>query len=179
MKPDCIWHVARSSGLLNAVEFLFMQHRSTGTPAQIGLVPNPLVPNPLADEPDNSEAPARMIHPENVVSIHPYFRVKPGKMAEAKNLLSQMVSRTATEEANLYYDFTINGDVVFCREAYVEAEGLLKHLENVGPVLAEYLKLADVLRVEVHGTAASLGKLKGPLAGLKPEWFVFERGVSR
>ena len=122
---------------------------------------------------------AQMIQPEKVVSIHPYFRVKAGKLAEARDFLGQMVTRTSQETANLYYDFTLNGDVVFCREAYEGAEGLLKHLENVGPVLGEFLKIAEVLRVEVHGAQADLEKLKGPLAGLKPEWFVFECGVSR
>ena len=120
-----------------------------------------------------------MISRESVVSIHPYFRVKPGKMAEARDFLSQMVARTTAETANLYYDFTIKGDVVFCREAYVGADGLLKHIENVGPVLAEFLKIADVLRVEIHGAATSLEKLKGPFANLNPEWFVFECGVTR
>ena len=90
-----------------------------------------------------------------------------------------MVAQTLTESANLFYDFTINGDVVFCREGYVDAEGLLTHVESVGPILGEFLKIADVLRVEVHGTNANLEKLKGPLAGLKPEWFVFECGVVR
>ncbi|HTL57059.1 MAG TPA: hypothetical protein VL361_15360 [Candidatus Limnocylindrales bacterium] len=120
-----------------------------------------------------------MIHPEKVVTIHPYFRVFPGKMTQVKELLRQMVARTLTETANLYYDFTINGDVVFCREAYVGAEGLLTHVENIRPLLAEVLKLADVLRLEVHGTSANLEKVKGPLATLKPEWFVFECGVVR
>lgn len=118
-----------------------------------------------------------MIHPENVVSIHPYFRVEPGKLEEARQLLRQMVARTSCEPANLYYDFTVNGDVVFCREAYSQAEGLLKHVENVGPVLAEFLKIAQVVRVEVHGAGSELDKLRGPLAHLKPEWFVFECGV--
>lgn len=68
---------------------------------------------------------------------------------------------------------------MFCREAYLEAEGLLKHLENVGPVLGEFLKIADVLRVEVHGANPSLAKLKGPLGNLNPEWFVFECGVVK
>jgi len=125
------------------------------------------------------EAARQMVHPENVVSIHPYFRVNPGKMSEAKNLLHQMVARTLTESGNLYYDFTINGDVVFCREAYVGAEGLLTHVENIGPVLAELLKMAEVFRLEVHGTNANLEKLKGPLSAFKPEWFVFECGVAR
>jgi hypothetical protein len=120
-----------------------------------------------------------MIPRQNVVSIHPYFRVKPGKIAEARDFLGQMVARTTPETANLYYDFTINGDVVFCREAYVGHDGLLSHLENVGPILREFLKIAEVLRVEIHGAPASLEKLKGPLADLNPEWFVFECGVAR
>ena|SRR3974390_1036175 len=120
-----------------------------------------------------------MVHPEQVVSIHPYFKVNAGKMTQAKDLLHQMVGRTLNESANLFYDFTINGDVVFCREAYLGAEGLLAHIENVGPVLAEFLKISEVLRVEIHGTKANLDKLKGPLAGLKPEWFAFECGVVR
>lgn len=120
-----------------------------------------------------------MIHPENVASIHPYFRVKSGKMAEAKSLLRQLVDRTSAETANLYYDFTINGDVVFCREAYAGADGLLRHIENVGPLLGEFLKIADVVRVELHGSRPDLEKLKGPLANLNPECFVFECGVVR
>jgi quinol monooxygenase YgiN len=134
---------------------------------------------PLAGGSRSLDAAAQMMQPENVVSIHPYFRVKPGALAEARKLLGEMVARTASETANLYYDFTINGDVVFCREAYVGAEGLLKHLDNVGPVLAEFLKIAEVLRVEVHGARAHLDQLRGPLANLNPEWFVLECGVSR
>ena len=120
-----------------------------------------------------------MIHPSKVVSIHPYFKAKPGKLAEAKSTLPQFVAATARETANLYYDFTVNGDRIFCREAYVGAEGLLDHLQNVEAILAEFLKLVDVVRVEVHGSGADLEKLKSPLADLKPEWFTFECGVTR
>ena len=73
-----------------------------------------------------------MIHPSQVVSIHPYFKVKPGKLDEVKGLLEQFMTKTGAEAANLYYDFTIHGEVLFCREAYVGADGLLKHLDNVG-----------------------------------------------
>ena len=119
-----------------------------------------------------------MIHPSKVVSIHPYFKVKAGKWPEAKAALEEFVTKTSTEKGNLYYDFTFNGDVIFCREAYVGAEGLLAHVENVGAVLAEFLKLVDVVRVEVHGSAEDLARLKTPLADLKPQWFEFERGVT-
>ena len=120
-----------------------------------------------------------MIHPSKVVSIHPYFKVKPGKMAEAKALLAQFIAKVTTEPNNLYYDFTIKEDVIFCREAYAKAEGLLAHAEGVGQLLSQMLNIAELLRVEVHASAEEIQKLKGPLAGLNPEWFVFETGVVR
>jgi quinol monooxygenase YgiN len=118
-----------------------------------------------------------MIHPSKVVSIHPYFKVKAGNWPEAKAALPEFAAKTSTEKGNLYYDFTISGDVIFCREAYVGAEGLLAHVQNVGAILAEFLKLVDIVRIEVHGSAEELAKLKAPLADLKPQWFEFESGV--
>jgi len=111
------------------------------------------------------------------VSIHPYFKVHPGKMDAAKALLPKFVEKTKTEPARLYYEFTINGDIVFCREGYIGAAGALKHLENVGDLLGEMLKISDVARLEIHGPAAELEKLKEPLAAYKPEWFAYECGV--
>jgi hypothetical protein len=51
---------------------------------------------------------------------------------------------------------------------------LLAHLENVGALLAEALKIADLIRIEVHGPAAELEKLRQPLAHLNPQWFVLD-----
>jgi quinol monooxygenase YgiN len=120
-----------------------------------------------------------MIDPKNVVSIHPYFKVRRGKMKAFKAALPKFIKLAAAEKKNLYYDFTINGDEVFCREAYAGAAGLLEHVANVSAALGELLKLADLTRLEVHGSAGELKKLKGPLANLKPTWFVFECGVKR
>ncbi|MFA6546738.1 MAG: hypothetical protein WCS99_20140 [Limisphaerales bacterium] len=120
-----------------------------------------------------------MSHSANVVSIHPYFKVKPGKLAEAKALLPEFIARTSTEKLVLHYDFTMNGDEIHCRESYVGAEGLQAHVENVGAVLGEFLKVVDLTRLEVHGPAGELAKLKGSLESLKPAWFVRECGLSR
>ena len=108
----------------------------------------------------------------NFVSLHPYFKVHPGKIEAFKAGFPAFVEKTAREEKNLFYDFTVNGDEVFCREGYADAEGLLAHLENIGALLAEALKIADLVRIEVHGPAAELEKLKEPLAHLNPAWFV-------
>jgi len=120
-----------------------------------------------------------MSNSTNVVSIHPYFKAKPGKIAAAKAMLPAFVAKTSTEKLNLHYDFTINGDEIHCRESYAGADGLLAHFENVGAVLGEFLTLVDLTRLEIHGPAGELARLKGPLAHLKPTWFVYECGVNR
>ena len=68
---------------------------------------------------------------------------------------------------------------MFCREAYVGAAGLLTHLSNVGALLAEAFKIATLTRLEVHGPAAELDQLRGPLAQMNPAWFILEAGLRR
>src|SRR3954463_8212457 len=106
------------------------------------------------------------------VSLHPYFKVPPDKMPYLKAILPEFAAKTQNETGNLFYEFTINGDEVFCREAYVNAEALLAHLDNVSAMLAQALSMAELLRIEVHGPAAELDKMKEPLAELNPAWFV-------
>jgi quinol monooxygenase YgiN len=115
----------------------------------------------------------------NFVSLHPYFKVHPGKLDAFKAGMPAFVEKTQAEPKNLFYDFTINGDEVLCREGYIDAEGLRAHLANVDALLKEALNIADLYRLEVHGPAEQLDQLRGPLAELKPTWFVRECGVEK
>jgi len=63
-------------------------------------------------------------HPPSV-SIHD-FKNPPGKMDRCEALLPQFVAKT-NESGRLYYEFTVSGDVIFCREGYVGAAGALAH----------------------------------------------------
>ena len=114
-----------------------------------------------------------------VVSLHPYFRAHHGRLADIRALLPTFVEKTKSEPKNLYYGFTLNGDEIFCREAYADAEGVLTHLENVGAEIGEMLKMADLTRIELHGPASELDKLREPLAHLNPVWFACDCGVER
>lgn len=66
-----------------------------------------------------------------------------------------------------------------CAAKDIDAEGLLAHLANVDWLLKEAPKIADLIRLEVHGPANELDKLKEPLAELKPTWFVRECGIAQ
>jgi quinol monooxygenase YgiN len=115
----------------------------------------------------------------NVVSIHPYFKVDPGQLEAFKALLPAFCAKTAEEPLCLGYDFTIAGDVIFCREAYLGAEGALAHLANVGSLLDQAMKISQLQRLELHGASAELDKLRSPLAGLNPTWFVLECAMTK
>jgi len=115
----------------------------------------------------------------NFVSLHPYFKVHHGKLEKVKALFPHFAEKTATEEKVLFYEFSINGDEIFCREGYTDAEGILTHLDNVGAVLAELLTMGDLIRIELHGPAAELEKLKKPLAHLNPAFFAIEHALEK
>ena len=107
-----------------------------------------------------------------MVTIQPYFKAKPGKLAEIKALLPLLVAKTSLEHDCYFYDFTINGDEIFCREGYRGAAGALVHVDSIQELVGELLKLSDIVRFEVHGPAAELELLKSPMAALNPIWFV-------
>jgi quinol monooxygenase YgiN len=44
----------------------------------------------------------------NFVSLHPYFKVHPGKLDAVKAAFPRFVKKTAAETENLFYGFTVN-----------------------------------------------------------------------
>ena len=120
-----------------------------------------------------------MANQDNCVTIHPYFKVLAGNLEAFRRLCEQFVSMTSKEPKCLYYGFSFKGDEVHCREGYEDAEGLLAHLDRVGALLGEALKLAEITRLEVHGVEEELAKLRKPLAGLNPTYFTLEYGIRR
>lgn len=112
-------------------------------------------------------------------TIVPYFKVHSGKLEAFKQLCEQFVAKSNEEPKCLYYGFSFAGDQVHCREGYEDAEAALAHLKNVGSLLEEALMIADLSRLEIHGPEGELAKLREPLAGLKPKFFVLEYGFRR
>jgi len=116
---------------------------------------------------------------DNAVSIHPYFQITDENMKAAKEFLAQFCDLVGkNEQGCLYYNFTFKGNELFCREAYKNADAVKAHLENCGPPLGEFLKIAEMFRIEVHGPAAQLAQLKEALAALNPDYYVSECGIG-
>ena len=114
--------------------------------------------------------------PDACCTLAPYFKIHAGRAEEFRALTARFVEKTRAEPKCMHYGFSFDGDDAHCREGYADAEGLLAHLENVGDILQEALKIADITRLEVHAPAAELEKLRAPLADLSPKFFVLESG---
>ena len=116
---------------------------------------------------------------DNAVSISPYFQITDENMEAAKNSLAQFCDLVAKNEPGcLFYNFTFKGNTLCCREAYKDAAAVKAHLENCGPALGEFLNIADLTRIELHGPAGELEQLKEALAGMNPDYFISECGIG-
>jgi quinol monooxygenase YgiN len=121
----------------------------------------------------------KMSTQDKCCTIVPYFKVLNGNLVAFKALCEQFVMKTRQEPKCLYYGFSFDGDLAHCREGYEDADALLAHLDNVGALLDEALKIAELRRLEIHGPEAELAKLRGPLAQLKPQFFTLEYGFRQ
>ncbi len=118
--------------------------------------------------------------PDTAVSIHPYFRIPNELLDETRAVCQKFVDQTKEEPGCLYYAFTFADNLMHCREGYEDANALLTHLTRVGPMIEELLSTGVTIeRLEVHGPAAEIEKLREPMAGLAPRFFTLETGFRR
>lgn len=116
---------------------------------------------------------------DTCVSVAPYFQIHAGQVAAFRAVCEKYVSWSAREPGCLYYGFSFAGDVAHCREGFVDADALLAHIDNLRPILHEMGEVSTLLRIEIHGPEQELAKLRTPLAGLNPQWFVLELGYRK
>lgn len=112
-------------------------------------------------------------------TLVPYFDVQEGQLDAFKTLGDEFVAKTRQEPGCVHYAFSYSGNIAHCREGYDNATAILAHLENVGELLQQALKIATLIRLEVHGPAAEIEALRDPLASLSPQFFVLAEGIRR
>ncbi|EHR70680.1 hypothetical protein BurJ1DRAFT_1820 [Burkholderiales bacterium JOSHI_001] len=118
-----------------------------------------------------------MFMPDTCCTLVPYFEVPSENLSAFKELGPQFVEKTRNESGCVHYAFSFSGNTAHCREGYVNAEAVLAHLENVGNLLGQALKISKIVRLEVHAPASEIEKLKGPMSSLSPQYFTLEAGI--
>ena len=99
-----------------------------------------------------------------MVSIHPHFTIKDGKMDQCIDLLEEiLVQKKAKEPDCLFFNITACGsDKAYVREAYKDGAAALLHLKNMGHMIPKLFEVADI-NVQVHGPAEEIEPLKAVL----------------
>ena len=120
-----------------------------------------------------------MFTPDTCCTLVPYFEVQDGQLDAFKALALKLVAKTRTETGCMHYAFSFSGNLAHCREGYADAAALLAHRENVADLLGQALKIARIVRFEVHAPEAEIDKLRGPMASRNPQFFVLEEGIRR
>lgn len=113
------------------------------------------------------------------VTVGAYFKVKPGQHEAFERLADRFVEKTANEAGIRFYGWSFDGEEAHCRQGYQGAEGLLEHAANVAALFQEAVTIGDCTRLAVHGPEEELAKLRGPLAGFKPQFFVLKNSFRR
>ncbi len=111
-------------------------------------------------------------------TIMPYFKVLGGDLDNFKKLCGYWFEETNKEPDCLSCDFSFNGNIVHFREIYKNADAVLNHFDNIGDLLFEALTIAQLIRLEIHGSEEELAKLRQPLANMHPQFFIYFDVVS-
>ena len=96
-----------------------------------------------------------------MVSIHPHFTIKDGKMAQCIALLEEILVLTKSNETDcLFFNITICGSgKAYVREAYKDGAAALFHLKNMGHMIPKLFEVSDIT-VQVHGPAKEIEPVK-------------------
>jgi len=117
-------------------------------------------------------------NPFTLCTIHPYFTII--DEAAAKPIMDEFVEKTKAEKGCVYYGWTKEGNQLFCREGYVDGDAVLAHLDNVGELIGKILDgPAKLDRIEFHGPAAELEKLKATADSLGATCYPCDSGFQR
>ena len=105
-----------------------------------------------------------------------HLKIQSGKLDAFKELCEQSVEKTGQEPKCLYHEFSFNGEQAYCLEAYADADALLSHVESAKSLLAEFWKISELTRLDIHGPEEEIAKLREPLATYNPQFYALKCG---
>lgn len=118
--------------------------------------------------------------PKNAASYKGFCNICPqftvSDWGEAEPIMAEFVKATKTEEGCVYYGWTRKGDQLVCREAYVNGEAVLKHLENVGDYITELLTVAELNEVSIDCPRDQIEVVRPKTEALGTKYFEIVEG---
>jgi len=112
-------------------------------------------------------------------TIQPIFTLV--DQAKAEPFMKRCVEATKSEPGCMYYGWTICGDKLFCREAYVDGAAVDAHLAAAVPIVGEMLDsgAATLDTIELHGPSAEWPKFKEAADGLGATYYDVDASFAK
>lgn len=112
-------------------------------------------------------------------TVDAYFTVKPKQKDAFDKIVDRFVRETKKESRIRYYGWSANGEEVHCRQGYLNAEGFLEHVANVGHIFEEAVTISECSRLAIHGPEEELEKLREPMAEIPIQYFNLTKSFRR
>ena len=96
-----------------------------------------------------------------------------------QELAKRFCEQTKQEHGTLDYEWSFNADQtqLHVYERYADSAAALTHIQNVGPLLPEFMALTQNIRFEVYGEVSE--EIKGALSELDVQYFQIFEGFHR
>lgn len=113
--------------------------------------------------PVRNPGPRFQLSEDRTIAFMPLFTIKDA--ARFREVCNQCIEKVKSETLCLAYGFSLrsspDGDVAFCRESYVNAEGVIEHLHNIEILFLEGLcRYGQLTSLQIHGPKDELDKLR-------------------
>jgi len=119
---------------------------------------------------------ARATAEDRTVAFMPYFAIR-----DAENFFevcNHCIEKVRSEPLCLGYGFSVSAgphqNMAFCREAFLNAEGVLNHMNNIEVLFKEGLcKYGELVSLQIHGPKEELDKLRDDpmIQEISPEFY--------
>jgi len=122
------------------------------------------------------QAAARATAEDKTVAFMPYFAIKDAE--SFFDVCNRCIEQVKSEALCLGYGFSVSAgphqNMAFCRQAFLNAEGVIAHLLNIEVLFKEGLcKYGELVSLQIHGPKDELDKLREDpmIQELGPEFY--------
>ena len=125
---------------------------------------------------------AGMSRGQSHFSLHPTFKVV--DWDAVRPVLDESIESMRLTSGCVFYGWTRRGDTLFGRHAFLNADGVRRHLASTDALVASLVSSGAVTltSVSVHGPPTRLGEVKAALHdyhGLTPQYFAIDSGFQK
>mmetsp|Transcript_159670 Transcript_159670/g.291372 ORF Transcript_159670/g.291372 Transcript_159670/m.291372 type:complete len:594 (+) Transcript_159670:96-1877(+) len=114
---------------------------------------------------------------DTTVTLFSYYDYADGNRSHVEAIMAGVITLTKEEPGNLFYGWAHRDTGYVIKDCYVNAQAYLDHVLNMQQLRQNAAKVYSLTKVEVHGPAKELEKLKTVLSASTTTYWAAEQGA--